>query len=94
MNPVPAYIGVEAQGIDQRPIERRHDVLVYTSEILNSPIEIIGPVEAIIYAATDGLDTDFTAKLVDVYPDGKALKLGWWDATAIRARYRNGFEEE
>lgn len=94
LNPVPAYIGGEAQGIDQRPIERRHDVLVYTSEILNSPIEIIGPVEAIIYAATDGLDTDFTAKLVDVYPDGKALKLGWWDATAIRARYRNGFEEE
>ena len=51
-------------------------------------------VEAIIHAATDGLDTDFTAKLVDVHPDGRALKLGWWDAAAIRARYRNGFEAE
>ena len=93
-NPVPSDIGGAAQGIDQRPIERRHDVLVYTSEVLDSPVEIIGAVEAIIHAATDGLDTDFTAKLVDVHPDGRALKLGWWDAAAIRARYRNGFEAE
>ena len=94
LNPVPAYIGGEAQGVDQRPIERRDDVLVYTSDALESPVEIIGEVEAVLHAATDARDTDFIVKLVDVHPDGRALKLGWWDAAAIRARYRNGFTAE
>jgi len=71
---------------DQRPVEERDDVLVYTSEPLTVPTEVTGTIEAIIYAATDGRDTDFTAKLVAVAPDGRALNL--CDGI-LRARYRN-----
>ncbi len=71
---------------DQRAVEERDDVLVYTSEPLTEPLEVTGPVEALIYAATDGLDSDFTAKLVAVAPDGRALNL--CDGI-LRARYRN-----
>ncbi len=71
---------------DQRPVEERDDVLVYTSAPLPEPTEVTGPVEAIIYAATDGRDTDWTAKLVVVAPDGRVLNL--CDGI-VRARYRN-----
>jgi putative CocE/NonD family hydrolase len=71
---------------DQRPVEERDDVLVYTSAPLTEPMEVTGPVEAIIYAATDGSDTDWTAKLVAVVPDGRALNV--CDGI-MRARYRN-----
>jgi predicted acyl esterase len=57
---------------DQSDIESREDVLVYTSEPLPHDMELIGPVEAVIYASTEGADTDFTAKLVSVAPDGYA----------------------
>jgi putative CocE/NonD family hydrolase len=73
---------------EQRPVEEREDVLVYTSEPLSEPLEVTGPVVAIIHAATDGQDTDFTAKLVAVAPDGRALNL--CDGV-IRARYRQSF---
>lgn len=75
---------------DQRPVEERDDVLVYTSPPLTQPTEVTGPVEAVIYAATDGQDTDFTAKLVAVTPDGRAINL--CDGI-IRARYRNGLSQ-
>ncbi len=71
---------------EQRAVEEREDVLVYTSEPLTELLEVTGPVEALIYAATDGRDTDFTAKLVAVAPDGRALNL--CDGI-LRARYRN-----
>jgi len=71
---------------DQRPVEERDDVLVYTSTPLAEATEVTGPVEAVIYAATDGRDTDWTAKLVAVAPDGRALNL--CDGI-VRARYRN-----
>ena len=70
---------------DQRLVEERDDVLVYTSALLSEPTEVTGSVEAIIYAATDGRDTDFTAKLVAVAPDGRAMNL--CDGI-VRARYR------
>ena len=60
---------------DQRPLEYRNDVLVYTSEPLEEDIEVTGPVEVNLFASTDGRDTDFTAKLVDVGPDGYAKNL-------------------
>ncbi|MCH8205396.1 MAG: CocE/NonD family hydrolase, partial [Chloroflexi bacterium] len=63
----------------------RNDVLVYTSEPLEEDLEVTGPVIAKLYASTDGRDTDFTAKLVDVHPDGYALNL--CDGI-IRGRYR------
>jgi uncharacterized protein len=72
---------------DQRTVEMRNDVLVYTTPPLESDTEVTGPVKMHLYAATDGTDTDFTAKLVDVYPDGTA-----WNVCdgIIRGRYRSG----
>ncbi len=93
-HPVPSPMVGDSYGLDQRPNQRRDDVLVYTSDVLTEPVEIIGPVEVVLHAATDARDTDFTAKITDVYPDGRSLKLGWWETGVIRARYRNGFGQE
>ena len=60
---------------DQRVVEMRDDVLCYTSEPLSEPLDIAGPVVAEVWAVTDAPDTDWTAKLVDVSPDGRALGL-------------------
>lgn len=60
---------------DQRPIERRQDVLVYTSAPLDHAVEVVGPVSATLYVASDAPDTDFIARLVDVYPDGSAITV-------------------
>ncbi|MBT3346220.1 MAG: CocE/NonD family hydrolase [Gemmatimonadetes bacterium] len=70
---------------DQRPAEMRGDVLCYTGEALTEDLEVIGPIEVVLFAATDGPDTDWTAKLVDVFPNGYAMNL--CDGI-IRARYR------
>jgi putative CocE/NonD family hydrolase len=71
--------------LDQSPVEQRQDVLIYTSPPLTENIEVTGPVRAVLYVATSANDTDFTAKLVDVQPDGKALIV----ADGIqRLRYR------
>jgi putative CocE/NonD family hydrolase len=75
---------------DQRPVENRADVLVYTSEPLDRPLEITGPVTVELWAASTAVDTDFTAKLIDVRPDGYAMNL--LDGI-IRARYRNSAAE-
>lgn len=74
---------------DQRAVEIRNDVLVYTGDELEEAVHIAGPVEAVLYASTDAPDTDFTAKLVDVFPDGRAINL--CDGI-FRARFRSGFE--
>ena len=71
--------------MDQRPAEARKDVLVYTSEPLAHDLEVTGPVRAYLYVSTSAPDTDFTAKLVDVYPDGRAINL--CDGI-LRLRYR------
>jgi len=75
---------------DQRPVEARRDVLVYTSAELAEPLEAIGPVRAVLFAATDAVDTDFTAKLVDVHPDGFAQNLC---EGVVRARFRESASE-
>ena len=74
-------IGVQ----DQRPVEERTDVLVYTSDPLEQPLEITGPVTVALWASSSAVDTDFTAKLVDVHPNGYAQNL--LDGI-LRARYR------
>lgn len=96
-NPVPTLGGNDCCGApfpagprDQRPVESRHDVLVYTSEMLTKPVSIAGPVRMKLYAATDGRDTDFVAKLVDVYPDGRAINLA---EGILRARYHQGLDK-
>jgi uncharacterized protein len=71
--------------IDQWPVEARADVLVYTSDAMTAGLEVTGPIAVTLYAATTAPDTDFTAKLVDVHPDGYARNLA---DGIIRARYR------
>jgi putative CocE/NonD family hydrolase len=71
---------------DQREVEIRQDVLVYSTPPLENDIEVTGPVTLDLYASTSAADTDFTAKLVDVAPDGTAINL---TDGILRARYRN-----
>jgi uncharacterized protein len=71
---------------DQREVEVRDDVLVYTSTVLEQPVEVIGPIELRLWASSSAPDTDFTGKLVDVHPDGRAIIL---TDGILRARYRN-----
>ncbi|MBV8866269.1 MAG: CocE/NonD family hydrolase, partial [Acidobacteriaceae bacterium] len=61
--------------LEQSAVERRPDVLVYTSAWLKENVEVTGPVRAILYISTSANDTDFTVKLVDVYADGRALNV-------------------
>jgi uncharacterized protein len=98
MNPVPSYGGnvcctgnaITAGAFDQRKMETRPDVLVYTTEPLREGIEVSGPIEVMLYVSSDAKDTDFTVKLIDVYPDGRAYNL---DETIQRMRYRNGYDK-
>ncbi len=76
--------------IDQRPIEKRKDVLVYTSAPMKQDLEVTGPIRVVLYASTSALDTDFTAKLVDVFPNGEARNL---TDGILRMRYRDGLEK-
>lgn len=71
--------------LDQTLAERRPDVLVYSSQPLTEDLEVTGPVRVILYCATSANDTDFTAKLVDVYPDGRPLEV---TDGILRMRYR------
>ncbi|KAA1188413.1 CocE/NonD family hydrolase [Pseudohalioglobus sediminis] len=97
-NPVPSLGGhtcctgtdTEAGGYDQRGIEQRRDVLVYTSEVLESDIEMVGRIFARLYVSSSARDTDFTVKLVDVHPDGTAYNI---QEGALRMRYRNSLRE-
>ncbi len=99
MNPVPSYGGnvccvgnaIQGGAFDQQQIEKREDILVYTSEPLKEGIEVSGFIEATLYVSSDAKDTDFTIKLIDVYPDGKAYNL---DETIQRVRYREGYDKE
>ena len=92
MNPVMSLGGNNCCGTptlagpyDQRPVERRADVLVYSGEILKTPVAIAGPVKMKLWAATDGPDTDWVVKLVDVYPNGYAMNVA---EGILRARFR------
>ena len=60
---------------NQRTVEERQDVMVYSTPELKKDLEVTGPVKAIIYASSSSVNTDFTAKLVDVYPDGRAIRI-------------------
>jgi hypothetical protein len=91
-NPVPTRGGAvgcidqfKGGAYDQRGIEDRGDVLVYTTQPLREPLEVTGPVRVVLYASSSAVDTDFSAKLVDVSPDGFARNL---TDGIVRARYR------
>jgi putative CocE/NonD family hydrolase len=83
--------GTPAGAIDQAPVELRNDVLVYTTPRLKKDIEVTGPIAVVLYVSSSAKDTDFTAKLVDVYPDGKAYNI---QQGIFRARYREGFTKK
>lgn len=91
-NPVPTtggnnIVGATAGPEDQSNLELRDDILVYSTPPLEADIEVTGPVKLILWAASSARDTDFTGKLVDVHPDGRAFNL----CEGIqRARYRHG----
>lgn len=97
-NPVPSlgdddwgYLEEMRSGsFDQSSIEIRQDVLVYSSPVLTNDVQVTGPVEVILYISSDVKDTDLTAKLVDVYPDGKAYNVA---ESIQRVRWREGYEE-
>jgi len=96
LSPVPSYGGnvcctgnaVQGGSFDQRTMEQRPDILVYTSEPLKEGLEVSGPIGVTLYVSSDAKDTDFTVKFLDVYPDGRAYNL---DETIQRARYRDGY---
>lgn len=97
-NPVPSIggqrgtsYGTPAGAINQAPVESRNDVLVYTTPILKKGVEVTGPITAVLYVSSSAKDTDFTAKLVDVYPDGTAYNI---QQGIFRARYREGFTKK
>jgi hypothetical protein len=98
MNPVPSYGGnvcctgnaVQGGSFDQSKMESRPDILVYSTEPLKQGVEVSGPIEVTLYVSSDVKDTDFTVKLIDVYPDGRAYNL---DETIQRMRYRNGYDK-
>jgi len=89
--PVPTGPGAGvAEGFfDQRAVEAREDVLVYSSAPLRKGLEVTGPITARLYVSSSAPDTDFTVKLVDVHPDGRAFDV---QDGILRARYREGFE--
>ncbi len=80
-----------AGAFDQSEVETRHDVLVYTLPVLEEGIEVTGPIEVVLYVSSSARDTDFTAKLVDVYPDGTAYNV---QEGILRARYRKGYDKK
>ena len=98
MKPVTSYGGnvcctgnaVAAGSFDQRKMETRDDILVYTSAAFTDGIELSGPIEPTLYVSSDAQDTDFTVKVLDVYPDGRAYNL---DESIQRMRYRDGYEK-
>ena len=97
LDPVPTKGGpilvgpLQQEGVvDQRPVEERNDVLVYTSEELSSSVSIAGDVTANLFIESTAPDTDFIVRLVDVEPDGYAMNV---TEGALRVRYRNSVEE-
>jgi len=98
MNPVPTRGGYRVTAnagglegsLDQRKIEERPDVLVYTTEPFKEGMEVTGPMTPTLYVSSDAKDTDFTVKVIDVYPDGRAFNL---DESIQRMRYRDGYDK-
>jgi uncharacterized protein len=98
MNPVPTNGGgfccmgaaYKPGAIDQRSIEAREDVLVYSTGPLKEGMEISGPIDVTLYVSSDAKDTDFTLKLIEVMPDGTAWNI---DENIQRVRYREGYDK-
>jgi putative CocE/NonD family hydrolase len=79
---------IQAGSFDQQKLEARQDILVYSSEPFKEGLELSGPIVPTLYVSSDAKDTDFTVKVLDVYPDGRAFNL---DESVQRMRYREGY---
>jgi hypothetical protein len=98
LNPVTSYGGnvcctgnaIQAGSFDQRRMEARSDILVYTTEAFKEGMEVSGPIVPTLFVSSDAKDTDFTVKVLDVYPDGRAYNL---DESIQRMRYRDGYDK-
>ncbi len=82
---------MEAGPYDQRNAENRSDVLLFTTPALEAPLEVIGKIKVKLWASSSAMDTDFMAKLTDVYPDGRSMLV--CDG-AVRMRHRNSLARE
>ena len=83
-------VPTRAGPVDQQSIEQRHDVLVYTSDFLQESLEVTGPIKLKLYASSSSTETDFVAKLIDVYPDGTAINVA---EGLLRTRYRKSLDQ-
>jgi putative CocE/NonD family hydrolase len=90
LDPVRVTWSLHEGPVDDRPVSARPDVLCYTSEVLREPMDVVGPVKAVLYASSSAKDCDWHVRLVDVHPDGAARFLCHG---VLRARFRNGFEQ-
>jgi predicted acyl esterase len=98
MNPVPTHGGYRSTNnvggvdgsYDQRTVEARPDVLVYTTPPFTEGLEVTGTMTPTLHVSSDVKDTDFTVKVIDVYPDGRAFTL---DESIQRMRYRDGYDK-
>ena len=75
---------------DNRDLEQRPDVLVYTGDVLREGLELTGPMRAVVHLSSDARDTDLTVKLLDVFPDGRVMNM---QEGITRVRYRDGFDK-
>ena len=85
-----AFSVIQPGPFDQQSVQKRPDVLTYTTARMESDTELTGPITLSLYAATDAPDTDWTAKITDVYPDGRAINITEGN---IRARFRKSIYE-
>ena len=97
LNPVPTNGGgfcclgdYKPGAIDQKELETRSDVLVYSTGPLKQGMEVSGPIEVTLYVSSDAKDTDFTVKLIEVLPDGSAYNI---NDNIQRVRYREGYDK-
>ena len=90
-DPVPSTYSADYQDapVDQRILDGRRDIVRFESHVLDAPLEVIGKGTVVLHAATDGPDTDWHVKLLDVAPDGTAINVA---TGMIRARWREGFD--
>jgi putative CocE/NonD family hydrolase len=98
LNPVPTHGGgfccmgadYKPGAVDQRGLETRSDILVYSTGALKEGMEVSGPIDVTLYVSSDAKDTDFTVKLIEVLPDGTAYNI---DENIQRVRYREGYDK-
>jgi putative CocE/NonD family hydrolase len=95
VNPVPtvggAELGADIGPKDQRKVESRDDVLLFSTDVLAEPLEVTGRITAKLYVSSDCPGTDYAVKLTDVYPDGRSMLV---TDGIVRARFRESFQEE